>query len=159
MVENGIVSESSGSTFTLLTKIGRLVLRYDRNTTSVSVDPNSGKTVNEPLNANELYQGAELSVEYYQFNNLALNVVIKPSDNVLYTLISGNINEITGLNITLNAIFNQAPRILLINYDSDNIIIIKSDGSPGNIGDLNVGMNIQVYCNGGSTNAAVIVIQ
>ena len=159
VVENGIVSKSTSSNFTLLTAVGRLVLRFDSNTVSESIDLNSGKTVTGPVNTKDLYQGAELSVEYYQTKDLAVKIVIKSSDTVLYTLITGTINEVTGSNITLSTVLNGADRTLFIKFDTSSIIIIKTDGSPGNVRDLSTDMNVQVYCNGGSTNAVVIEIQ
>lgn len=159
VIENGIVSESSSSNFTLITAIGRLVLRFDSHTVSESVDLNSGKTVTGPVNVKDLYQGAELSVEYNQTNDLAVKIVVRSSDTVLYTLVTGTIDEVTGLNITLKTVLNGAERTLFIQFDTSGIIIIKTDGSPGNVGDLSTGMNVQVYCSGGSTDAAAIIIQ
>jgi hypothetical protein len=159
VIENGIVSESSSSNFTLITAIGRLVLRFDSHTVSESVDLNSGKTVTGPVNVKDLYQGAELSVEYNQTNDLAVKIVVTSSDTVLYTLVTGTIDEVTGLNITLKTVLNGAERTLFIQFDTSGIIIIKTDGSPGNVGDLSTGMNVQVYCSGGSTDAAAIIIQ
>jgi hypothetical protein len=156
VVEDGIVSESTSSNFTLLTTVGRLVLRFDSNTVSESNDLNSGKTVTGPVNANDLYQGVELSVEYYKANNLAVKIVFRTYDR--YTLVSGAINQATSSNITLRAVLNGADRTLFITFDPSSIIIIKKDGSPGNAGDLVAGMNIEAYCGEGSTNAAVIVI-
>ena len=48
---------------------------------------------------------------------------------------------------------------MLMRFDPGVLVIIKSDGSPGNIGDLGPGMKIRAFCPAKSANASMIEIQ
>jgi hypothetical protein len=111
------------------------------------------------VDPNDLYLGAEISVEYFPANNLVVQIVFKPANNVLYTLISGSIDEITASNIYLNTTSYGPSRPLLIMFDRHNLIVIRRDGSAGNIADLGPGVNIRAFLSGGTNGAAVIEIQ
>jgi hypothetical protein len=159
VVEEGIVTEHTASDFTLLAHRGRLVLKFDNNTVTHSIDLNLQKTVTGPLNANAFYLGEQVQVEFYPTNNLAVTVLFEPSEKTSYTdLLSGAITEATPSYLYLNTTYVGLPRTLRISYDSQKVIIIRSDGSTGNVNDLSSGMNIRAFC-GGSFTAYLIEIR
>ena len=158
VVKEGVVTEHTASDFTLLTNIGRLVLKFDKNTISHSIDLNSQQPVTGPVNANAFYLGEEVQVEYNPANNLVLTIVFTPSEKTSYAdLITGTVTEVNPSYLNLSTIYVGLPRTLRISY-SNKIVIIKKDGSLGSVDDLHADMNIRAFC-GGSFTAYLIEIQ
>lgn len=157
--ERGIVTEHTSSDFNLITSIGRLVLKFNQSTISERIDLNTQEVVTEPLNENSLFLGAQVFVEYYLTNNLAVRVVFNESTKVLFTLLSGTITQISGQNIYMDVIMNGVSRNLLIRYNSGDIVVIRSDNSSGNVSELNQGMKVRVFLRMGTNGAAAIEIE
>jgi hypothetical protein len=157
VVDKGIVTEHTGSNFTFDTNKGRLVIKFDSNTATEKIDPDSSKIVTGKINVNDLYPGTELLVDYYPGSNLAAKIVF--TKFTLYTFISGTINDIFGTNIYLTTTTGTASKTLLMRFDYYTTTIIRADGSLGNIADLQKGVNIRIISNPGSLGAVVIEIQ
>jgi hypothetical protein len=157
--ERGIVTEHTSLDFTLITDIGRLFLKFDKSTISERVDLTTQQIVTEPLNENSLFLGAQVFVEYYPTTNLAVRVVFNESTKVLFTLLSGTITQISGQNIYLDVLLSGTTRNLLIQYNSYDIVVIRSDNSRGNVSELNQGMKIRVFLRMGTNGAAAIEIE
>ncbi len=158
VVRTGIVSEYTDSNFTLLSDIGRVVLGFDANTVSAVISQANETNIGY-LKTDDLFPGVRLFVEYFETNKLAVKVVFKSAPNEkLYPPLSGTINEIVGNTIFVSSMVRGDSRPLIVKYNPD-VIVIKKDGSSGNVGDLSPGMNFRAFCYAGTSNAMSFELQ
>ncbi len=158
-VTQGIISDSSGTTFSVDTDAGRLVLTFDKTTVVEKIDPKTFQTVSGPLNLNDLPPGTGVQIEYFPTDNLAAKIVI--SGLRLYNPVTGDIDSVINPSIYIKTVLNSTPgeRIVVLRLVLGTSIIVRNDGTAGNIGDLSPGTKIRAFCFPGSANIGALEIQ